>query len=200
MTGPDDRFAIVKIPPTGPAPAESIVIGPMNEVMEYIGGSIARNEKEARLAQAERDAAKTAKVQAETRACAAQMLADGLTHLSNRLDAFETRRQHRLEQQKRAEEAAEAKEAEEFVASLPDPEDPEAFDNPRATGDDGDLEAIKPLPDTEKLDPEGEARSEAATGAMPKELDKDAPSEIGEFGAPLPPRSPYRDPTSIGGP
>jgi hypothetical protein len=51
MNGPDGRFAIVPIAP-GPAPAESIVIGPMSEIMEYIGGSIARTEKEEQISRA----------------------------------------------------------------------------------------------------------------------------------------------------
>jgi hypothetical protein len=170
MSGPDERFAIVPVPPVGPAPAESIVIGPMSEVMTYIRQSIPRIEEEQRLAQAKEDAEETERHQAEVRECAAQMLADGLTHLSNRLDAFETRKQEREEQARRDEEEAEAEAIEEYIASLPDPEDPQAL------SDDGELE-IKPPPDTEKLDPEH--RNEAVTGAMPNELDKGAPPEAG---------------------
>jgi hypothetical protein len=188
---PDNNQQFAIVPYTGRAPEDAIVTGNLSQVTEYIPQSVARNEKEAQLAQAERDAEETANHQAEVRACAIQILGDGLTHLSNRLDGFETRKQEREEQQRRDAEEAEAAAVEQMLAGLPDPEDPQAM------GDDGELEAIKPPPDTEKLDPEH--RNEAVTGAMPEELEEGAPSEIGEFGAPLPPPSPYRDPTSIGG-
>jgi hypothetical protein len=198
MPDQNERFYIA--PVEGKAPPESIVIGPMDEVMRYIRQSIPRMEEEKRLARAQLDAEQTAQQQAETRACAAQMLADGITRLGVRIDAYETRKAERADQQRRADEEAEAKEAEEYLASLPDPDQPEAFehpDDPHATGDDGDFEAVKPPPDTEKHDPEH--RNEAATGAMPNELDKGAPPQPGEYVPTTPAPSPYRDPTAIGG-
>jgi hypothetical protein len=185
----EQQFAIV--PYTGRPPEEAIITGNLSQVTEYIPQSVARNEKEAQLAQTERNAAETAKHQAEVRACALQILGDGLEHLSNHLDGYETRKQEREEQQRRDAEAAEAAAVERMLATLPDPEAPQAM------GDDGEFE-IKSPPDVERYDPE--ARAEAISGAMPEELEEGAPSETGEFGAPLPPPSPYRDPTSIGGP
>jgi hypothetical protein len=207
MSGPDELFEI--LPVDGKPSPESIVIGPMSEVMEYIGGSNARNEKEQQIAQAVRDAEQTERHQQEVRECAAQILADGLTHLSERMDQFETRKQERADQLQRQAEAAEVARIETELAALPDP------DNPLATGDDGDLEAIKPPPDTKKFDPnnpdpdapasgdtaEGgdvSARTEAATGSMPKELDKGAPPQPGDYLSTTPPESPYRSPASIG--
>jgi hypothetical protein len=125
------------------------------------------------------------------------MLANGIVRLGERLDAFETRQAERADQLQREKEEAEAAEAAEYLASLPDPEDPAALDNPHTMGDDGDFQAIVPPVDTEKHNPEH--RSEAATGAMPNELDKGAPPQLGDYLSTTPPPSPYRDPTSIGG-
>jgi hypothetical protein len=195
MNDQSERFAIV--PVEGKSPPESIVVGPMSEVMEYIGGSIARIEKEQRLAQAERDAEETAKYQDEVRVCALQILGDGLTRLNERIDQFETRKQGRADQLQREAEEAETARIEEELAALPDPDDPEAFENLHTMGDDGDFEAVKPKPDV-KLDPEH--RNEAATGVLPTELEEGAPPEPGDYSPTMPPPSPYRDPTSIGGP
>jgi hypothetical protein len=190
MSDQNERFAIV--PVEGKSPPEAIVVGPMSEVTEYIGGSIARNEKEAKLAQAQIDAEQTAKYQAEVRARAAQILSNGLTRLGERLDQFEARKAERAEQQRRDEEEAEAAAVEQMLAGLPDP------DTLHTLGDDGDFEAVIPPVDAEKHDPEH--RNEAATGAMPNELDKGAPPQPGDFMSTTPPPSPYRDPTAIGGP
>ena len=196
MNDQTERFAIVPI--EGKAPAESIVIGPMSEVMKYISQSIPRIEEEKRLAQAQLDAEETERQQHETRACAAQMLANSIVRLGERLDAFETRQAERADQLQREEEAAEAARIAEELAALPDPDDPEAFDNPTATGDDGDFQAVHEPVDTEKHNPEH--RNEAATGDMPRSFDKGAPPEAGQYIPTTPPPSPYRDPTAIGGP
>jgi hypothetical protein len=187
MSDPNELFAIVP----GSRP-ESIVEGPMSEVMEYIGGSVARAEKEERLAQQEQDAAETEQRQAEVRACAAQMLVNGLTHLSNRLDQFETRRQERAEQAQRDAEAAEYQAIEEMLALHPNPDDP------HATGDDGELAAIKPAPDTdtEKYHPE-ETEDASFSGVLPKELTEE-PVTSGPY-AVSPAEPEFRNPVAIGG-
>jgi hypothetical protein len=187
--GPDARFAIIEIPP-GPSPPEAIMVGNMDAVMRCLPQSVANEEQEQRLAQAKEEAAETEQHQAEVRACALQILGDGLEHLSGRLDAFEANRKAREEQAHRDAEAAEAKAIEAYLASLPDPEFPQAM------SDEGEFE-IKEPPDVEKYHPE--ARNEAISGALPEELSEGSPPETGEFGAPLPPASPYRDPTAIGG-
>jgi hypothetical protein len=190
MDNDQQQFAIV--PVEGKSPPEAICVGPMSEVTKYISQSISRIEEEKRLAKAQEDAAETELKQQEVRECAAQMLADGVAHLAERIDRFEAQRKERADQLQREAEAAEAEAIEQMLSELPDPESPQAM------GDDGELEAVKPPPDVEKYDPE--ARAEALSGDMPEELEEGAPSETGEFGAPLPPPSPYRDPTSIGGP
>jgi hypothetical protein len=195
MTGPaSDRYAIIKIPP-GPSPAEAVAVGNWDQVAEYIPQSIARQEAEQRFAIAKEDAEETAKVQAETRACAARMLVDGLEHISNRLNQFETRKAERADQLRRDEEEAEAKAIAEYLDSQPDPDAPDAETvlKDAAHEPTGDLHSIDPV-DASKH------RAEAVTGAMPRELDKGAPPLPGDFTREVTPASPYRNPTSIGGP
>ena len=198
MSDPNEMFAVV--PYSGNAPEEAIIIGNLSQVTEYIPQSVAREEAEQHLAEAEQRAAATAQHQAEVRACAAQMLADGMARLSERLDAFVTRKQALADQQQRDAEAAEIARVEAMLETLPDP------DTPAALGDhapSGDLHSIAPV-DKEPLDPEGELPDpdnpdDAVTGAMPRELDKGAPPEAGEYAQTSPPASPYRDPPSTGG-
>jgi hypothetical protein len=197
MTDPE-RFAIV--PVEGKSPPEAIVVGPMSEVTTYIGQSIARIEEEQRLAQAQADAEETAQHQAEIRAHAAQILSDGMARLNERIDQYEARKKARADQLRRDEEEAEIARTEAMLDSLPDP------DLPDLPGDSsyvpaGDLHSVAPV-DKEHLDPEDvEDRGEdAVTGAMPRELDKGAPPEAGEYAPTSPLPSPYRDPPSTGGP
>ena len=205
MSDPE-QFAIV--PVEGNSPPEAIVVGPMSEVTSYIGQSIARIEEEQRLAESQAEAAEVAQHQSEIRAHAAQILTDGMARLSARLDAFVASKQARADQQQRDAEAAEIARVEAMLETLPDPDTPDApvlRDSSHAPS--GDLHSIAPV-DREPLDPENEpdpddpenTRAEAVTGAMPKELDKGAPPEAGEYTPTSPPPSPYRDPTVIGGP
>jgi hypothetical protein len=190
MPNDNELFAIV--PVEGKSPPEAICIGPMSEVTKYISQSISRIEEEKRLAKAQEDAAETELKQQEVRECAAQMLADGLTHLSNRLDGYEARKAEREEQQRRDEEEAEAAAIEEMLAGLPDPE------NPQAMGDDGELTAVHNPTETERYDPEH--RNESITGATPPELTETVPPEPGQYLSTTPPEGPYRNPGVIGGP
>jgi hypothetical protein len=68
ISDPDDRFAIVLIAP-GPAAPEALVIGNMEQVMEFIPQSVAREEAEQRLVDQEKHAAEVARQQDEARAC-----------------------------------------------------------------------------------------------------------------------------------
>jgi hypothetical protein len=185
----DKLFAIV--PVEGKPPADAIVVGPMSEVTEYIGGSVARNEKEAKIVRAERDIRETTAYQDEVRACALEILADGLAHISDRMDAYEARKKEHADEQQRAAEEAEAPAVEQMLAEIPDP------DQPRT--DDGELLAIKEPPETEKYDPDGEARSESITGLTPPDLEETVPPEPGAFTPTAAPESPYRNPAAIGG-
>jgi hypothetical protein len=190
MNDPNELFAIVPYS-HGHAPAEAIITGNLSQVTEYIPQSVARMEADQRFAQAKKDAEQTERYQAEVRERALQILGGGLTRLGERLDQFEARKAERADQLQREAEEAEAAAVEQMLAGLPDP------DNLHAMGDDGDLQAIKPPPDTERHNPE-EHRNEAAAGAMPNELDKGAPPQPGDYLSTTLPESPYRTPASIG--
>jgi hypothetical protein len=189
MADPNELFAIV--PLEGKAPPEAICIGPISEVFEYIGGSVARSEKEAQLAKAQRNVAETERAQDKNLGHMAQLLVDRVEHLTTRMDQFQARRTQRAERLQRAEEAAEAARIEAMLDALPDP------DSPHALGDDGELTAVIPPTDPEKHDPEH--RNEAATGILPKELDRAAPPEPGDYSLTGSPPSPFRNPVGIGG-
>jgi hypothetical protein len=174
MTAPE-QFAIV--PVEGKSPPEAIVIGPMSEVTSYIGQSIARIEEEQRLAQSRADAAEVAMQQDEIRAHAAQMLADGMERLSERLDAFEANQKARADQLRRDEEEAEIARVEALIGTLPDPDLPNAELALRHSPDSshapsGDLHVIAPV-DKEPLNPEDpdpddpENFEDAVPGSMP---------------------------------
>jgi hypothetical protein len=149
MHDQSEQFAIV--PYTGQK--DAIAHGNLSQVTEYIPQSVARNERDQQLAQAERDAEETAKVQAETRDVAARMLVDGLTRLGERLDGFETRKAEREEQQRRDAEETEAARIEAMLAELPDPDAPDAETvlKDAAHVPSGDLHSVGPV-DAEHLD------------------------------------------------
>jgi hypothetical protein len=215
-----DLFSIIP----GRSPSNAIVTGPMSEVMEYIGGSVARMEKEQQIADAQRDVEQTAREQEETRIHNAQMFANGIAHLATRLDAYEARRQARADQLQREAEEAQNRATEEFLAGLPDPDDLTTTALLPATGDgsphddrrllteisdDGDFEAVNPPPDKEKYAPtptaqncavetEGEVRAETITGVTPPDLEETTPPQGGDYTSTAPAPSPYRNPASIG--
>jgi hypothetical protein len=192
MPNPNELFAIVPVEGTK-SPPEAIVVGNMSAVMECIPQSVAREEAEGRLAQAKRDAAETERQQQEVRACAAQILGEGLTRLSERLDQFETRKATLAEQAKRDAAEAEYQAVEDEINRLPDPDNPDVHSALQA-GDDGDL-TIKPPVDTERHNPAH--LEDAGEGDLPNELERGAPPPIGPFGAP-PPRQPkFRSPAAI---
>jgi hypothetical protein len=189
MSDPNELFAIVPCS-HGHVPEDAIVTGNLSQITEYIPQSVARDEREAQLADAERDAEETERFHDEVRQRAAHILADGITRLNERLDAFEAKRQAQADQLQREKEEAEAARIAAELAALPDPDN-------YTMGDDGDFQAVHDPVDTEKHDPEH--RNEAATGLMPKELDIGAPPQPGNYVPTTPPSSPYRDPTAIGG-
>jgi hypothetical protein len=201
---PDNPEMFAIVPVSGKPPADAIVSGgPLSEIMEYIGGSVARNEKEAQIAKAQRDAEETEKRQAEVHTHALQMFSDGITRLGERLDQFEVRKQARADQLQREKEEAETARIEALLAALPDPDAPDTATHPAhpAPGehtDDGDFEAINPPPETEKHNPEHRASGDTITGTLPAELEKSTPPETGEFSSTAPAPSPFRTPASIG--
>ena len=113
-----------------------------------------------------------------TRACAAQILADSITRLTSRLDAFEVRReeQQRLDEQEAEREQQRRVQA--MLDALPDPDDPDLGDptgipipptrdptGAELESDDGDLE-IKHAKDPERYGP---GSDDEGPGDLPRE-------------------------------
>ena len=134
MTDLPGRFAIIPIEP-GPVPAEAIVIGNMEQVMEYIPQSVAREKAEAELARARVTADQIKRMQSATRAAQVAAFADGVTHLERRLYAFEGRRAAQARRDGEAQVKAEAERIVTHLAALSDADDPDTWDGPRPSGE-----------------------------------------------------------------
>jgi hypothetical protein len=189
---PNELFAIVPVEGTK-SPSDAIIVGNMSAVMECLPQTVARQEAEGRLARQEEDAAEVTRQQQEVRACAAQILGEGLTRLGERLDQFETRKAEHAAKLQRDTEEAEYQAVEDEISRLPDPDNPDVHSALQA-GDDGEL-TTKPPVDTERHNPAH--LEDAGEGDLPNELERGAPPPIGPFGAP-PPRQPeFRSPAAI---
>ena len=167
-----ERYAIIPIEP-GPAPAAAIAIGNIEQVLEYIPQSHAREKAEAELAHARVIADQTRQAQAATTKLQVAAFADSVLRLKHRLDQFE---QRKAEQVRRDAEEAERKEAERIAAhldALPDPDDPDTWDGPRPSGELTPIAASHPE----------DKRQLAALdqGELPNELLQGAPPDPGNY-------------------
>ena len=128
-THPAERFAIVPLSTPGRTPDDAIVVGPLSEVTEYIGQSISRQDAVEQLNRARFSADQIAGLQEKTRGVQVSMVAEATKHLDTRLSAFNKRRADAARARADAEAEAEAKRIETELASLPDPDDPNAASN-----------------------------------------------------------------------
>jgi len=129
-----ERYAIIPIEP-GPAPAEAIAIGNIEQVLEYIPQSHAREEAAAELERARVAADQIKRMQSANRAVQVAAFADGVTRLERRLDAFEGRRAEQARRDAEAQVKAEAERMATHLAALPDVDDPDTWDGPRPSGE-----------------------------------------------------------------
>jgi hypothetical protein len=184
---PNRRYAIIPLP-AGPAPADALVVGGMDDVMENLPQTAARHRRLRQLDEAEKrhlgqieavnarvDSVLERERQVEEREQALRedairRLADGMLRLGRRLDAFEQ---------------AQARAA---LDALPDPDHPQGLS--RAQQDDwlppSTLEAPHPtdkaqLEATIARDREADDAAESV-GDLPPELD--TPPQSGNFVAP----------------
>ena len=126
ISNPADRFAIVPLPPgTSPAPDDAIVVGPLSEVTEYIGQSIARADAVAELNRARFTADQIARVQSVTRAVQVATLADTIKQLDARLNTLAQRRADAASARRRRDEEEEQKRIQAELDALPDPDAPD---------------------------------------------------------------------------
>jgi hypothetical protein len=138
------------------SPDGSIIArGSMSAVMERLPDTHARNDAIESMYRVAADAVEAEERQQEARASAVQMISDAVAHLTNRMDAYISRRE--AQRQADAEEAAreEQEQIQNYLDQLPDPDGP---DTHIPTGDLHDL----PAPE----DPEG-----SALHATPREED-----------------------------
>jgi hypothetical protein len=148
-----DRFAIVPLA-RGPAPPEAIVIGSMNQVMEYIPQSRARDEAMAEFERARASADQIKQMQAATTKMQVAAFADAVDQFERRLIAKEAEREAQV---RRDLEEAERKEAERVAAhmrSLPDADDPDTWEGQRPSGE------LTPIPPSHPEDKEQLAASD----------------------------------------
>jgi len=170
MTDPAARFAIIPLEP-GPAPAEAIVIGSMNQVMEYIPQSVARDEAMAEFERARLSAEEIKQAQAATTKMQVAAFADAVDQLERRLIAKEAEHEAQV---RRDLEEAEREEAERVAAhmrSLPDADDPDIWAGPSHGGE------LSPLPPSHPEDKEQLAASDQ--GDLPNELLEKVPPPSG---------------------
>jgi hypothetical protein len=128
-----DQYAVAPLPPSGPEREalvrDAILIGSLNEFMSYLPQTAAREERENALAEAEQAQALTAEEQDEVRACTAQILVDGISRLSTRLDAFEKARSLAAKRAQAEQERRDRQRVAAYLDGLPDPDDePYSFD------------------------------------------------------------------------
>jgi hypothetical protein len=137
--GPE-RFAIVEIPAEGPSPANSLLIGPLDMLMEQIPDTKARIAAEQRLADAQINAAQVQKMQDATRGIQVAAFCDGVTRLAHRLDGYEQRQaaRERADQEQHELEEAQRK-AEQIQLALDALEEPSETHHPAA-----DLHSVDP--------------------------------------------------------
>jgi hypothetical protein len=103
---------------------KEIMNGPMSMIMERLPDTHARNDALDSMLRTAVDAVEAEEKLADARACAAQILSDGITRLSARIDHFEKARalsmkRAEAEQQRRARHHVNA-----MLDQLPDPDDP----------------------------------------------------------------------------
>jgi len=159
----------------GPS-GDVIMTSSMNAIMERLPDTSARNDALSTMLDTAVKQVEAEEKLEDARACAAQILADGITRLTSRLDAFEVRReeQQRLDEQEAEREQQRRVQA--MLDALPDPDDPDLGDPTgiipptRATGaelesDDGDLE-IKHAKDPERYGP---GSDDEGPGDLPRE-------------------------------
>jgi hypothetical protein len=127
-----DLFATVPLPPSGPEREalmrDAILVGSQEEFFSYLPQTAAREEAEQRLADQEERLQDQEQQQAETRACAAQILSDGVTRLCARLDVFEKQRALSAKRAEAERQRRDRQRVQSYLAQLPDPDDPDLDD------------------------------------------------------------------------
>jgi hypothetical protein len=202
-----DRFAIVPCPDGSPLPALAIMIGDLNEVMQFLPHTIAYQQLEQRalgfvdqLDQRERKLSDGARV-------LTQSVGKFMDACGRLVEDAEARKAEQAQRKAEQAEQEEKQRIEDELAALPDPDAP---DDPLGAAGDDDQLSIHPAVDPERYGPgEDDAAGEPvkpvlsygkvptsyikkkdATGDLPEGLEMRAPSPLGT--------DPIYDPAELG--
>jgi hypothetical protein len=139
---------------TGPA-GDVIMTGSMSAIMERLPDTTARNDALSTMLDTAVKQVEAEERAEEARTCAAQILADGITHLTTRLDAYEKQRALSMKRAEAQRKARDAARVQRMLDQLPDPDDPDdlyPFDpKEREASQDQNPEGVIPTP----VDPTG---------------------------------------------
>src|SRR3974377_669470 len=122
MTEPDTRtFRLLD--PDG----KEIMNGPMNAIMERLPNTRARNDALDSMLKTAIEAVEAERKRDEAIHSTAQMIVDGVTHLINRMDALEAKREAQRKADAEEAEREEQEQIQSMLDALPDPDDPSQF-------------------------------------------------------------------------
>ena len=173
MNNPNDRYAIIPLPPGPPPPNALMIGGPLSQVMQCIPDTVARRDSIRTLQAARLDAAVITQAQKATRALQAAAFADSVDALIHRMDTLETKRAEARAAKAKADAAREQKQIADYLNTLPSPDEPEAV----IYSPGGEMHAVSP---SNTDDNEGDLPSELsrATPPPPGDYPLDDPAEL----------------------
>jgi hypothetical protein len=171
MTDPAPSFAIIPVPYGTPWPNSAIAHGPLSAIMEHVLGSRARADAEAlvkRAADAAEQEREREQREQELLSDGIRAIADGILKLSHRLDTLEQSRDAR----RKLDAASEAtRQMREFPKDAPNP-DRLADEMLAPSGE------LRPLG---AKDPAEHQPVASDQGNLPRELERGAPPELGNY-------------------
>ena len=170
MSATNDRFAIVPLPP-GTSPADALMIGPLDVIMQNLPDTHARADALNDLELHRIKADQIATMQQVSRGMQVASFCDSLNHLSARVDAEVIRRAERRRRDAEEAKALEEKQIADALSKLPDP------DMPSSWSDDGELTTREP---SQPEDEEQLAATETDNeGDLPDKLLEEVPPPLG---------------------
>jgi hypothetical protein len=183
---------------TGPA-GEVIMTGSMSAIMERLPDTHACNDALSTMLDTAVKQVEAEEKLEDARACATQILHDGITRLCARLDAFEKQRAISMKRAEAERQRRDQQRVQSYLDQLPDPDAPEPIVYPppgdltinepsplktnEPVDDDGDLE-IKHAVNPERYGPN--ENDDEGPGDLPRELEKDVPPLSGTYTDPKP--------------
>jgi hypothetical protein len=108
----------------GPS-GDVIMTGSMNAIMERLPDTTARNDALSTMLDTAVKQVEAEEKLEDARACAAQILVDGITRLTSRLDQFEKQRALSAKRAEAARKEAAQRQVQRYMDELPDPDDPD---------------------------------------------------------------------------